>query len=87
MIHSKVTAHMCIQVFTCNITNTSSSLTIGQGILVFHRFGFGCLSIEGFPPAVQQDSGTGCILQADFPGPSEDQLDWLRMFSCHRTHC
>ena len=38
------------------------------------------------PPAVQQDSGTRCILQADCPGPSQDQLDWLRMFSCHRTH-
>ena len=38
------------------------------------------------PSAVQQDSGTGCILQPDCPGPSEDQLDWLRMFSCHRTH-
>ena len=39
------------------------------------------------PSAVQQDSGVGCILQADCPGPSQDQLDWLRMFSCHRTHC
>ena len=39
------------------------------------------------PSAVQQDSGIGCILQADCPGPSQDQLDWLRMFSCHRTHC
>ena len=51
MLHSKVTAHMCIQLFTCNITSTSSSLTIGQRILVFHRFGFGCLVLklqEGF---------------------------------------